>query len=93
MIYKSVQIGKTKNITLIRLGNGDIKVAWVYNKEDGYVGLEFVNDVPGKIGREHNDKGTTDESKPQAMLIFTDIKSIEVVEEFLKKAKIKLKNM
>ena len=94
MIYKNAQIGNTKNITLIELGNGDVKVAYVYSKKNKYTGIEFVNDIPQKIGTKQGIPGvTTNDTKPEAMLTFTDVKSIEIVEEALKKAKIVLINM
>jgi len=94
MVIKNTQVGKTKGITLIELGNGDVQVAYIQSKEDKYVGVEFVNDKPNPIGTSHNTAGTTtDNSRPEAMMTFTNIASIEIVEEALKKAKIILRNM
>ena len=94
MIYKNAIIGKIKNVTLIELGDGDVQVAALKSKEDKYVGIEFVNDVPNKIGTKHNTAGTTtDNSNPDAMLTFTNIESIEVVERALAKAKIYMRNL
>jgi len=94
MVFKNAQIGETKGITLIELGKGDVQVAYVQSKEGKYVGIGFVNDKPQPIGTQHNTVGTTtDYSKPDALLTFTKVESIEVVEEALKKAKIVLRNL
>ena len=94
MVIKNAQIGETKGITLIELGKGDVQVAYVVSKEDKYVGIEFMNDKPSPIGTKHGTAGTTtDDSRPEAILTFTDIASIEVVERALAKAKVKLRNL
>ena len=59
MVYKNAQIGNTKNIPMIELGNGDVQVGAIFSKEDKYAGLSFMNDKPCKIGTKHNRAGTT----------------------------------
>ena len=94
MIYKNAKVGNTKNITLIQLGNGDVQIGIIHCKVNKYAGVEFVNAVKNPIGTKHNTAGcTTDNSKPEAMLTFTNVKSIEVVERALHKAKVYLRNM
>ena len=94
MIRKNVQVGSTLVETMIELGNGDVKVGSIRFQDDKQVGIEFVNDVPNPIGTKHNTAGTTtDESNPQAIISFTNVESIEVVERALNKAKVILRNM
>lgn len=94
MVIKNTTVGKTKGVTIIELGNGDIKVGSLHSKEEKYSGIEFINDVPRRIGTKHNTAGTTtDESNPDAMITFTNIESIEVLERALAKAKIWLRNI
>jgi hypothetical protein len=94
MIHKNVQIGNTKGITLIELGKGDVIIGAISCKVNKYTGVEFVNDTPRPIGTKSNTVGcTTDNTRPEAILTFTDIKSIAVVEEALAKAKIMLRNI
>ena len=94
MIYENATIGKTKGIMLIELGNGDLQVASVHSPVDKYSGVQFVNDIPRPIGTKHNTVGlTSDEDPPDAMITFTSIESIEVVQEKLKEAKIKLRHI
>lgn len=95
MVKYNQQIGKIKGVTIIELGNGDTKVAYVHCKEDKYTGIQFTNDTPKKIGgSDINTTGvTTDELQPNAMITFTRLESIEIVEKALRKAKIKLKTM
>ena len=94
MIHKNVQLGTVKGVTMIQLGKGDVKVAFVKSPNEKYSGVQFVNDTTKPIGtKEGNTIGTTtDDSAPQVMITFTDIKSIEVVERALNKAKIWLRN-
>ena len=94
MVHKNVKIGGTKGITLIELGEGDVQVAAISCKEHESAGIEFVNDKPNPIGTKHNTAGcTTDNTQPQAILLFTNVASIEVVERALTKAKILLRNI
>jgi hypothetical protein len=94
MIHKNAQIGNTKGITLIELGYGDVIIGAISCKVNKYTGVEFVNDTPNPIGTKVNTAGcTTDNTNPEAILTFTDIKSIEVVEKALAKAKILLRNI
>lgn len=95
MVEYNQQIGKVKGITIIELGKGDTKVAYHHCKEDGYVGVQFTNDIVGPIGSGGtNTCGvTTDELQPNAMITFTNAESIEVVERALAKAKIKLRGI
>jgi len=94
MIHKNAEIGNTKGITLIELGGGDVQISVISCKVNKYTGVEFVNDKPTPIGTKHNTVGcTTDNTQPQAILSFTSVASIEVVERALAKAKILLRNM
>tara|TARA_R110002051_G_scaffold281122_2_gene342756 strand:- start:1712 stop:1996 length:285 start_codon:yes stop_codon:yes gene_type:complete len=94
MVLENQTVGKVKGITIIELGKGDTKVAYVHCKEDGYTGVQFVNDKIEKIGTTSGVCGiTTDELQPNAMITFTSIESIEVVERALNKAKVFLRNM
>lgn len=94
MIRKDVKVGNVNVGTIIELGNGDVQVAAVKQPDEKYTGIEFMNDVPNPIGTSHNTAGTTtDNSRPEAMITFTDIASIEVVERALNKAKVMLRNM
>lgn len=94
MIHKNAKIGNTKGITLIELGNGDVQVCAISCKVEKYAGVEFVNDKPNPIGTKHNTAGcTTDNTQPQAILSFTNVASIEVVERALAKAKVLLRNI
>lgn len=93
MVLHNQQIGEVKGITIIELGNGDTKVAYLHQPEEGYTGVMFKNDVQKPIGTKGNNPPgiTTDEMPPDAMIIFTNVESIEVVERALAKAKIILK--
>ena len=92
MVEFNQEIGRTKDITIIELGKGDTKVAYIHCKEDGYTGVSFTNDSIKPIGTSTGCSGiTTDDLQPNAMLIFTSIESLEVVERNLHKAKLKLK--
>ena len=94
MVELNQTIGKVKGVTIIELGKGDTKVAFLHCKEDGYTGVQFTNDEVKEIGTTHGVSGvTTDDLQPNAMITFTNVKSIEVVEKALKKAKIFLRNM
>lgn len=94
MILKEVQVGNVKGVTIVELGNGDVKVGYTHSKEEKYVAVIFSNDEPKPIGTAHNTAGTTtNETPPQAMLSFTKVESIEVVERALNKAKIMLRNI
>jgi len=94
MIYKNDKIGKTKGITLIELGNGDVMVGAIRCKQNKYTGIEFVNNQKKPIGTKHNTVGcTTDNTNPQVILSFKNIESLEVVERALAKAKVFLKNI
>jgi hypothetical protein len=91
MVEFNQKIGRSKGVTIIELGKGDTKVSYIHCKEDGYTGVLFTNDTVNPIGTKHGVSGvTTDELQPNAMLIFTSIKSIEVVERKLHMAKLKL---
>ena len=92
MVEFNQKIGKTNNVTIIELGKGDTKVAYVHCKEDGYTGISFTNDSIKPIGTSDGCSGiTTDDLQPNAMLTFTSIESLEVVERNLHKAKLKLR--
>ena len=94
MVHKNCKVGKAKKVTVIELGSGDVIVSSISCKVDKYAGIAFVNTLPHEIGTKHNTAGcTTDDSQPEAVLIFTKIESIEVVERALEKAKILLRNI
>jgi len=93
MVELNQTVGATKGITVIALGQGDTKVSYCQNKEEGYTGIVFINDTVKPIGEtgEVWCGTTTDSNPPNAMLIFTSVESIEVLEKQLKNAKMKLK--
>ena len=95
MIKNNSKIGKSVISKIIELGTGDIKISTATSKEDKYVAVCFTQDKEGGIGRKDgNTCGvTTDEDTPDTMLLFTKIESIDVVMEYLKKAKIRLRNL
>lgn len=93
MVEYNQTIGRTKGITIIELGKGDTQVAYVHCKEDGYTGVQFTNDTPKPIGTKGDNMVglTTDELPPNAMITFSTLESLEVFEDKLRKAKLKLK--
>lgn len=95
MIHNNAKIGDAKISKVIELGKGDIKVSVATSKEEKYTSVCFKQDVEGEIGRKDgNTTGvTTNEDTPDTMLIFTDVKSIDVVMDKLKRAKIILRNL
>ena len=93
MIYKKVQIGNVKNVTVCELGKGDVKVAACVIPEKESAGVQFTNDTPKEIGTLHATAGTTTDMTGIDLLIeFTSESSIDVVERALKEARIKLRN-
>lgn len=94
MVIKDTEIGSVKGVTLIELGEGDVKVAFVKNFDEKYSGVMFANDTKKPIGSSDAPAGgTSDEYDMQALLTFTSIESIEVVERHLAKAKIQLRQI
>lgn len=94
MVLKNQKIGNVEGITLIELGNGDTKVGFVKQDIEKYVGIAFTNDEPKPIGTKHNTAGTTtDDARPNAIITFTTVESIEVLQRQLNNAKIVLRNM
>jgi hypothetical protein len=94
MIRKNEQIGNTKDVTLIELGEGDVQIGSIFSKEEKYVGVQFINDKKNPIGTRHNTAGcTTDNTKPQVIISFTNVESIEVIERALARAKVSLRNI
>jgi hypothetical protein len=93
MVEFNQEIGKTKGVTIIELGNGDLQVSMIHNKEDGYTGIQFVNDIKRPIGTHHAGMVglTTDESEPSAIITFSNLESLSVFEKHLNYAKLKLK--
>ena len=88
MIHKNSKLGNTKNVTIVELGTGDIKVGYIKQPDEGYTGVSFKNSDKFDIGHLHDDAGeTTDEYNPEAVIIFTNPKSIDVVIEQLNLAK------
>ena len=95
MVKNNQQIGNVKGITIIELGDGDTFVSYVHNRKENYTGVLFHNDIKKDIGSEDQVSigATTDEFTPDAMITFTEIESIEVLERALKKAKTMLKQI
>lgn len=95
MIRNNQKLGAEVISKMIEMGTGDIKVSVATSKEGNYTSVCFKQDVKGDIGRkEGNTIGvTTDADTPDTMLLFTDVKSIDVVMDKLKKAKIILRNL
>lgn len=95
MIRNNIKIGDATITKLIEFGTGDIKVSVATSKPDKYTVVCFKQDVVGEIGRKDgNTCGvTTNEDTPDTMLLFTNVKSIDVVMEKLKNAKIILRNL
>lgn len=93
MVELNQTVGKTKGVTIIELGKGDLQVSMIYNEKDGYTGVQFVNDEIKPIGTHHGGMGglTTDESCPNAIITFSSIESLEVFEKHFNHAKMKLK--
>ena len=92
MILKNVQFAKTKNATVLDFGEGDIHIATAKQKDDKYTCVLFRNIKKGKIGRGVKPKpATSDDMKPEIVMIFRKTESIEVVLDALKKAKKDLK--
>ena len=88
MVHKNIKFGNVNGVTLIELGKGNVRVACIKNPGQGYTGVQFVNDTSKPAGGPQNTIGTTtDDSRPDAIITFTDTKSIEVVERALRKAK------
>ncbi len=89
MVEKNQTVSKTKNIPVISLGDGDVIISSCFNEDEKYSGITFTNDVPCEIGIDHPEHHgkTTDELKPNAMLIFTKVESIDVLTDALKEAR------
>ncbi|MEI8048457.1 MAG: hypothetical protein WCI92_13820 [Bacteroidota bacterium] len=86
MIHKKATVGIVQNVFVIDLGANDVKIGIVNNKEVKKVGLDFSNaDYNSlKLG------SSTDQSKPQAMILFSSEKSIDTLIAILKQAKVLL---
>ena len=94
MVIKNAKIGDIENVALIELGEGDIQVAYTLHPGESKVCLCFKNDIKRPIGSSHKIKGkSTDEFALDAMLTFTTMESLEVVEKHLLLAKDKLKEL
>jgi hypothetical protein len=93
MVEFNQTIGKTKGVTIIELGKGDLQVSMIHNEKNGYTGIQFVNDIERPIGTHHMGMAglTTDETEPNALITFSNLQSLEVFEKHLKYAKLKLK--
>ena len=93
MIDKNVKYGNIYNVTVIDLGNGDVKVSDTTHLEEK-TGVVFWNDTPKPIGETDDSAGkTTDETGIDVIIHFTKVESIEVVERALLRAKSKLKEI
>ena len=95
MIYNDNKVGKQTISKIIEMGTGDIQVSVARSKEEKYTSLCFSQGVAGEINRKDGSLIglTTDEDTPDTMLVFKDVKSIDVVMEKLKNAKIILRNL
>ena len=93
MINKNVKYSEVENVTVIELGNGDVKVADTTHLDEK-TGVVFWNDVPRPIGETTDSYGkTTDETGIDVIIHFTKVESIEVVERALVRAKNELKRI
>ena len=91
MIKKNVKYSEIENVTVIELGNGDVKVADTRHLDEK-TGVVFWNDVPRPIGETDDSCGkTTDETGIDVIIHFNKVESIEVVERALARAKDELK--
>lgn len=81
MIRKNAQFGTIRVQSLAEFGKGDIQV--IDAKGDNYAAVLFRNDIPHKIGdTDPSTAGiTTDQFKPEIVLLFDNIESIDVVIE------------
>ncbi len=93
MVKKNVKYGEIKNVTVIELGYGDVKVSDTLHK-DNTVGVMFYNDTPRPIGEIADTYGkTSNETGIDAIIHFRNIESIEVVEKAISRAKSELKRI
>lgn len=82
MIYKKIDFAKTKDVTVLEFGKGDIKVQPASGVD--YESLMFKTSKPYPIGTNHKSKGkNSDWFKPEVVMIFPNINSIDVVIERL----------
>ena len=89
MIRKNTSLAGIKNTIEIGLGNGDVSITATRCQVDKYTGIAFKNCNPVQIGKIDGSTagGTLDELDPDAVITFTDVKSIEILERALNKAK------
>ena len=95
MIHKNATVGELNSIYHIELGKGDVQVNVAQWPSEGAVSLTFKQDVESHpIGTGHNHAGTTtDEVEPNALISFSNIESLEVVQRALDRARIYLRNI
>ena len=79
-----------KNQIQIEFGHGDICVTPAKRKDNKNVALLFANVEPGEIGR-HVPADKWDPTSVDAVMIFNNVESIDVVINALKAAKKMLK--
>jgi hypothetical protein len=95
MVESNKKFGNLQ-IPVITLGFGDVAVSVIAHKAEKYVGISFQNSDPIPIGEEGSDDQigkTTDEVPMDAVIIFHDPRSIDVVIERLEMAKLEFKNI
>lgn len=90
MIIKNTQFAKTKDVTHLAFGDGDIAVGAMKSKEGKFAGVFFKNIKPGKINRDLPEvkSGLMDEKDTfEAVMSFTEIESMDVVINAMKDAR------
>jgi hypothetical protein len=93
MIHQNMKLGETDNMTVLQFGTGDIGIVEALNKENTSL-VMFSNIRPRKIGSKILIKAKTlDDLKPQVIMIFDSIESIDTVMRSLRRAKKRLKDL
>ncbi len=87
MITKDIKYGISEGVTLVEFGDGDIIVADAYTVDRKQYGVMMTNDEKREIGTEHpeRDGATTDQIGIDVAILFTDLKSLNVFIEALKR--------
>jgi hypothetical protein len=92
MIYKNAKVGEVEGVTILRFGDGSIKMGPTYNSQTGETGIAFAATDPGEIGRSFNDKGqSTDEVGIDVYMSFDNEASLDVLLDAVIKAKVQFK--
>lgn len=90
MVYNGLKIGEIDNTTLIYLGYGNTKVSVTSCEDESggkYSCIMFTNlDEPIPVGTDIEDNNS-DHVRPQAIITFFNLESIDVIMMALKKAK------